>query len=246
MRKILLGLFILGPALAFAQAPVSNSQAPQFPTDSPSFSQVSLPPVPRFDWEGNSIKADPAMGLPQNGRIEELSNNTAELIKMSENEDLPSHLFWHQGDQGPYCHYVDFQGNDWYGWQEDTKFQWVLAYQGALWVQEPMDGRWLCFSQSNWWWKGDDENGPWSLYRDGTYYLCDAKGKITDAKGERPGELKSDYDGPFKGDFMSRQVFYHGTNGSHGGLRAGGHGPWAGHPGPGRVYTSQTVAWTGH
>lgn len=244
MRKVLFGLFILFPVLVWAQDPASNTQATQLPTDSPSFSQVTLPPIPQFDWEGNSIKAEPSTSLPQSERVEALSINAADLIQISDQENLPNHLYWHQGDQGPYCHYVDFQGDDWFGWQEDAKFQWVFAYQGTLWAQEPMDGRWLCYSKSNWWFKGDDAKNQWSLYRDGTYYFCDVNGKITDAKGERPGELKSDYDGPFQGDSMSQQVFVPASHASHGSGHPGGHGHGGGQPGG--VPLTQSMAWNGH
>ena len=238
MRISFLSLCLLIPALVCAQAF-------PFPSDSPSFNQVSPPPVPQLDWEGHSITACLSNTLPSNERLEDLTRDPGLLAQISEAEYLPTHMYWHQGDQGSYCHFVDFQGNDWYGWQADTRFQWVYAYEGKVWAQEPMDGRWLCYSKANWWWKSDEGSSAWCLYRAGTYFMCDANGKITDSKGNRPGELKSDYEGPFQGDFMSRQVFVPGPRGSTGGFHGGGHGPWPGHHGGNRVIFSQTVAWNG-
>jgi hypothetical protein len=238
MRKVLFGLFVLLPALLFAQAPL-------IPSDAPSFNQMTLPPIPRLDWEGHSIKAVFSTTLPSNDRMEDMVQNAAQILKTFPAENLPSHLYWHQGGLGPYCHLVDFQDDDWFGWQDDTKFQWVFADQGILWTQEPLDARWLCYAKASWWWKGNDGNGPLCLYREGSYYTCDDRGNITDHKGERPGELKGDYDGPFKGDSMTQQVFYLGSGGSRGGFHAGGPRPWAHRSPLGMVYTSQTVAWSG-
>ena len=245
MRMILMGLFVFFPVWVLAQPTQLQSHPLQLPADIPAFNQMSVPPVPQMDWEGNPIRADQFSFLPPMDRVADLTQAGAELTTLSAKENLPAHLYWHQGDMGPFCHYVDFEGNDWVGWQEDTAFHWVYVYQGSLWAQEPMDGRWLCYSKSNWWWTTGDGNSQWSLYRNGAYYLCNADGKITDSKGNHPGELKSDYTGPFQGDSMGRQVFVHADLGAYASGHSGGHGSWAGNAGMGRVYTSQTVAWSG-
>jgi hypothetical protein len=245
VRKTLISFLILTPVLALAQPTPPNLQAIQLPTDLPSFKQLEPPPVPKMDWEGNPIRAEISSTLPPMDRLVDLTKEVVELIAVSGQENLPAHLYWHQGELGPFCHYVDWEGNDWLGWQEDTAFHWVCAYQGSLWAQETTDNRWLCYSNSNWWWTEGDEKIQWSLYREGAYYLCDANGKITDSKGEHPGELKSDYAGPFQGDSMGRQVFFHGISGTHVSGRSGGQF-WSGHASPGRVYTSQSVVWAGH
>ncbi len=160
-----------------------------------------------MDWERNLIRARLAVQLPAHDRLEELLKLKAELSSQMNEESLPKHLYWHQNDQGPYCHYIDLQGNDWIGWQNDTQFQWVLEYQGTFWAREKENGRWLGYYNGNWWWKGSDDNNRLCLYRDGTYYLCDADGNVVDPKGERPGELKGDYGGPYQGDTKSGQVY---------------------------------------
>lgn len=240
MKRFILTLIFFVPALSYCQVPPA---APAFfSSEAPSFYGVYLPPIPKTDCEGNLLTARLAVGLPCVERLGDLSNNRLGLPELCAKENLPTRIYWHQGGLGPYCHYVDFQGNDWFGWQEDGEFNWALAVQESLWVKESQDGRWLGYAKGNWWWKGDDSDGRLRLYRDGAYYLCDARGNIIDPKGEHPGVLKSDYKGPFQGDFMSRQVFYHPRGSHRAAAPAGNASPRSGaRPVPAPV--NQTFVW---
>jgi hypothetical protein len=241
MKRTLLALCFVVPALSFAQASLVIN--PVFSSNSPTQYQIETPPIPKTDWEGNPITARLAAGLPNSERFGDLSMKPLGLPELCAKENQPTQIYWHQGELGPNCHYVDLQGNDWFGWQEDAEFYWVLAAQGAFWALDSGSGRWLGYAQGNWWWKGNDSDSRLMLYRNGTYYLCDARGNIIDSKGERPGELKGDYDGPYRGDSMSRQVFYH--PGVHSFIAAsGGHGAPPSSFRPISGISFQTIAWS--
>ncbi|HEY5037488.1 MAG TPA: hypothetical protein VIJ93_00290, partial [bacterium] len=94
--------------------------------------------------------------------------------------------FWHLTTGGDFCHFRDFEGNHWYGWEGNEKFHWVLWRGGQFWWHDNYARRWLIFSNGNWWWSGIQATDTVKVYLDGSYFACDGNGMIVSTEGERP------------------------------------------------------------
>jgi hypothetical protein len=146
-------------------------------------------------------------------------------------------LFWYPHPEGRYCRFTDLEGNTWFGLLDGQKFQWVLWAKNRYWWHDSFAGRWLTFSNGYWWFPGDSKTAKIEVYLNGDYHPFDTQGMVL-ADRDPVGELKSDYNGPFQGDFHGGQSGgrAHGGRGPRGQSRSGqsgwqGRGQWNTNPG---------------
>jgi hypothetical protein len=130
-------------------------------------------------------------------------------------ENATDQVIWFAHPQGRYCRFTDLEGNTWFGLLDGQKFQWVLWAKDRYWWHDSFAGRWLTFANGYWWFPGDSKTAKVEVYLNGDYHSFDPQGMVL-ADRDPVGELKSDYNGPFQGDFQAGQA---------GGRSRGGRGP---------------------
>ena len=145
-----------------------------------------------------------------------------EIKQAKHSERIVQQFYWHQSEGLDYCHYRDLEGNNWYGWNKDDSFNWVLWHGKRYWWRDPFAGNWLYYFQG-YWWRAEGQNPQGiQVIVEGEYYLCDRSGKILQDMGQ---------DG--KGAIISASGVYQGDLGRGGrqGVRSGGRGNRSGVPG---------------
>ena len=121
-------------------------------------------------------------------------------------------FYWHQSGNLDYCHYVDLEGNHWYGWAEGEDFHWVLRQGHRYWWRDPMAGHWLYYERGCWWRADRQSDGLIEACVDGEYYLCDSSGEVQWDMGlDGNGDIIS-APGMYQGDSRPSG---HGHHGSH-------------------------------
>lgn len=199
---------------------------------------ISPPSPPSQDADGSPWHTTEAISSPNPYIISTLTDEAflPALRDFNRQERLPNQYYWHNTTGGwAFVHCRDFEGNHWYGWEDGSKFYWTLWRKGSFWWHDTMAKRWLYFHAGYWWWPNPQDAELFQVYSDGSYYTCNAKGIVLSSKGENPGEYRSDWNGPFQGDFASRGTGTGGRqNGGHSG-HSGGHNhpnggqqPWHG------------------
>jgi hypothetical protein len=169
----------------------------------PASQELEVPHPPQLGPDGKILRTVEDTGVPEGDALGSLTGIAfvQQIERFNQRENQPEKYHWHTTSTGwRFCHYRDYEGNDWYGWNGDEKFQWVLCWNGHFWWKDTIAERWLCFDKGNWWWpESGDSQRVW-VYHYGSYYLCDANGAVMDEKGEIPGELRSGWKRQFQGD----------------------------------------------
>ncbi len=83
------------------------------------------------------------------------------------------HYYWHN-DNFNYCHYIDNQGYNWWGWYVGDQFFWNRYFQGRWWWYDSDDSRWCFWNNGYWWWQDPNHVGDLYCYNNGDYIPCNS------------------------------------------------------------------------
>jgi len=177
---------------------------------------LSAPSLSLIGPKGETLDMEVNIDAPPTIALDQFSDPFVfEQVKgEKKTESTPGHFYWHSAGEQTYCHLLDQEGNHWYGWIDDGKFDWILWRGHRYWWKDPFAGLWLYYFQGSWWRADGQASNSIQVCVDGEYYLCDKRGKILKDMGQ---------DG--NGDIVSAPGTYQGD------MHSGGHG---GHHGEGR------------
>ncbi len=143
----------------------------------------SLPHPPRKSADGAALDlANEEENAPQGPALLNLTGSVvfAQIPEVNKADNHSGQYVWHVLQDFSYCHHPDGNRN-WYGWNTDGTFHWVLWWSGRFWWYDSYAERWLYFDQGYWWWQSLKNPNEIQVYmQDGHYHACDANGVLGD------------------------------------------------------------------
>ncbi len=187
---LILALGSGGQAFAQDATPPDMTPTPVFPKPAsipvkeriPNARHYGLPRPPSQSLDGTPVTLDNDLdNVPLDQSMADLADPSAldQLSSANKADSVPQKYYWHSFKSGNYCH-VKKDGHDWYGWQKDGAFHWVLWSGGRFWWRDDYADRWIYYDQGYWWWQNPKTASFQVFLQDGHYHVCDANGVLGD------------------------------------------------------------------
>jgi hypothetical protein len=191
----------------------------KIPPDSLSHPMASL-----VDANGQAMESKENISTPDSSVMDRLSDPGLfeEIRKTKSVETTPDRLYWHSRDDLNYCHYLDEEGNHWYGWTDEQGFNWVLWRGHRYWWHDPFAKHWLYYYQGYWWRADGQGKDSIQVCVDGEYFLSNGRGDVLSDMGQDGTGGIISAPGRYQGDM------HHGGSHGEGHHGEGGHGDGAG------------------
>ena len=89
-------------------------------------------------------------------------------------ETQSNHYYWHSDSGFDYCHFIDGQGYQWYGWYLGSQFFWTRYFGDRWWWYDSDYDRWCFWNGGFWWWQDPYHVGDLYCYNDDNYIPCNS------------------------------------------------------------------------